>query len=208
MQVDSMPRLMNFPRSWVLIKRVDGWLHHDEASFLFHSAAEMTNKKGVIVEIGSYRGRSATAMGLGVKSVTNPANPTEIYCIDPFKPFNLRDGTPAYPTLEEFNENISNKGLSDMVKAIPKKSLEAVKDWKLPIKLLFIDGNHDYDQVKFDYVNWEKHVIDGGIIALHDSTNWDGPQRVVKEFMADKKTSVVRSITHYRKGDEHEMSTL
>jgi len=203
-----MPRIMNFPRSWIQIKRIDGWLHHDEAFFLFNAAAEMTNKKGVIVEIGSYRGRSATAMGLGVRLITNPANPTEIYCIDPFKPFNLRDGTPAYPTLKDFNENIISKGLSDIVKAIPKKSLEANLNWDKPIKLLFIDGNHEYEAVKEDYLAWMPWVIEGGIIALHDSTNWEGPQRVVKEFMSDKKTSVVRSITHYRKGDEHEMSTL
>lgn len=40
--------------------------------------------------------------------------------------------------------------------------------WTKPISLLFIDGDHSYEGVKSDTLNWEKHVKKGGTILFHD----------------------------------------
>lgn len=37
-----------------------------------------------------------------------------------------------------------------------------------PIDVLFIDGDHTYDGVRNDYVNYRGLVRDGGVIAFHD----------------------------------------
>jgi predicted O-methyltransferase YrrM len=37
-----------------------------------------------------------------------------------------------------------------------------------PIDVLFIDGDHTYDGVRSDYVNYRELVRDGGVIAFHD----------------------------------------
>lgn len=48
-----------------------------------------------------------------------------------------------------------------------------------PIALGFIDGDHNYEQVKKDFENLLPHVVDNGYIFLHDtyppSSEWLGP---------------------------------
>jgi tetratricopeptide (TPR) repeat protein len=46
---------------------------------------------------------------------------------------------------------------------------EAAKNWSgEPIRLLFIDGNHQYEYVKKDFMLWEPYLIDEGVIVFHD----------------------------------------
>lgn len=51
---------------------------------------------------------------------------------------------------------------------IHKPSNEAVKDWKLPIDVLFIDGDHTYEGCADDFNNFAPFVKVGGIIFFHD----------------------------------------
>ena len=39
------------------------------------------------------------------------------------------------------------------------------------IDFLFIDGDHSYNGVKSDFINYEQYVSDNGIIAFHDIVN-------------------------------------
>ena len=50
--------------------------------------------------------------------------------------------------------------------------------WDKEIDILLIDGNHTYQYVKSDYEKFEPFVRKGGIILLHDMTNYkyDGPK--------------------------------
>lgn len=54
------------------------------------------------------------------------------------------------------------------------------------IKLLFIDGHHDYDSVKNNTLMWEQLVVSGGVILYHD---YDHPE--TKRWLDE----------HYDKGD-------
>ena len=38
-----------------------------------------------------------------------------------------------------------------------------------PVDLVFIDGDHGYDVVRADWEGWSPLVVDGGVVALHDS---------------------------------------
>jgi Methyltransferase domain len=40
--------------------------------------------------------------------------------------------------------------------------------WNHPIDLLFIDGGHDYEEVKLNTLKWEGFVKKGGTILFHD----------------------------------------
>ena len=62
-------------------------------------------------------------------------------------------------------------------------SLEYYKEWKLPIDILIIDGDHSYDMVKADFNNYEKFVKKGGYIFIHDTISWEG----VKKFLPEIK---------------------
>lgn len=48
------------------------------------------------------------------------------------------------------------------------------------LDFLFIDGSHDYDDVKADYILYSPLVRKGGIIAFHDINNTDYPNYGVK----------------------------
>ncbi len=86
-------------------------------------------------------------------------------------------------TLEQFKKNIKNAGISDIVMPIVKTSKEAEKNWSAkPVALLWIDGAHEYDFVKLDYEIWGPHLIDGGIIAFHD-THSDDPKKIVTDCL-------------------------
>lgn len=41
--------------------------------------------------------------------------------------------------------------------------------WTLPIKVLFIDGDHSYEQVKNDYEKYSPFVVKDGWIFFHDA---------------------------------------
>ena len=115
-----------------------------------------------------------------------------LYCVDPFE----TDENPEYqrlyydPLLSEmdgtqeqaFLVHIRQSGLSSVVKPVRGYSFDIVRDWTLPIDLLFIDANHEYESVLRDFEQWEPFVRTGGTVALHDvSPQWPGPVRVRDE---------------------------
>jgi predicted O-methyltransferase YrrM len=154
-----------------LRKRLDelpGWLSHEEGETLYTLAQKCTGR-GVIVEIGSWRGKSTTCLGLGSKA----GKEVRIYSID-----RHTDGT-----FLDFLQNIEKAGLTDLVTPIRSRSQDAWQDFAEPIELLFIDGAHEYDLVKDDFDHWVPKVVDGGVVAMHDTTWFEGPRRVADEMV-------------------------
>lgn len=51
--------------------------------------------------------------------------------------------------------------------------------------LVFIDGGHEYKQVKKDIEQFHHWVKDGGFLVFHDMTNpaWPGVRKAVEEFL-------------------------
>jgi len=58
----------------------------------------------------------------------------------------------------------------------------AVRGWGKPISFLWIDGSHEYEDAKADFLSWEPYLELGGVIAFHD---WftDGPRKLIKKYM-------------------------
>lgn len=142
-----------------LLFGVGGWLKLNEAGWLNHQAAKV--HEGVIVEIGSYRGRSAIAMARDAK--------VPVYCIDPHNM--MVDGMGGSFTSKDravFIENIFKAGVHERVCVVNLDSNAAAAGWRKPIGMLWIDGDHSLKQVKLDAVNWIPHVVKGGTIAFHD----------------------------------------
>ena len=59
---------------------------------------------------------------------------------------------------------LSDCGLE--INFINKTSEEALKDWKEPIGVLFIDGHHN--EAYQDFLFWGKYVVKGGYVLFHD----------------------------------------
>lgn len=160
------------------IKDVDGWLTLSEADCLYLLALN-SSEKGVIVEIGSYKGKSTICLATGSKNNNN----TPVYSIDPHEGAGTGVPTVENPvwTHDEFMSNIKNAGVEDIITSFVNTSEKVSKEFDKPISLIFIDGAHDYESVKLDFELWSPKVIKNGVIAFHDASHAPGVIKLIKE---------------------------
>lgn len=172
MRVDS---LRNVQRIAAL---VDGWLGKREGPYLY-ALAKIGSCLGVVVEIGSWKGKSTIWLANGSLAVKGG----KVYAIDPHVggPDQEMIGLRDVRTEAEFRDNLRKAGVESAVVSIVKPSMEVLKAWDKPIGLLWIDGDHRYESVRDDFFGWEPHVGEGGLIALHDTYSWEGVRRFVDE---------------------------
>lgn len=168
-----MPELNNLVAS---VKSIEGWLTDNEIKFLY-LAARKFSRRGRIVEIGSWKGRSTISLAMGSKH----SNGNKVYAIDPH--IGSRENK-NINTKHEFKNNIKKFSLSNYVAPLFMKSDLAARKWRngKKISLLWIDGSHEYEDVKKDFVLWEKFLIDGGMVAFHDSF-FSGPSKVIDKYV-------------------------
>jgi predicted O-methyltransferase YrrM len=155
---------------------------------------------GCIVEIGSWLGKSTCWIAQALKE-TEKEN--HFYAIDPHigsvehKGFVKAVGG---TTFDIFLQNIKKHKLQKQVEPIRKMSWDAINDINEPISFLFIDGSHEYKDVKKDFFEWFPKVKIGGIIAFHDN-NWDGVKKVLDEIDRNEfsEMGIVETITWIKK---------
>jgi predicted O-methyltransferase YrrM len=176
--------------------KIEGWLSNSEGDYLY-SIAKDGPAKGVIVEIGSWEGKATIWLAIGTKQ----AKREKVYAID-YHRGSAEHGNSIW-TYPEFKSNIENANVDDVVVPIVMKSQDAVKNWDKPIRFLWIDGAHTYTSVKQDFLLWQPYLVDGGIIAFHDTTTWPGPKKLIEEYICNsnkfKKIGFVGSITFAEK---------
>lgn len=161
------------------IENVNGWLTNLEQTALLHLPALVDHLDGEIIEIGSYKGKSTVALGLGSKWISERKR--SIYAIDPFIP--SRDYGDYY---YDFQKNISGYFLDNYVIPIKKFSDEAIIDCPDRIAGLFVDGNHSYLNVKKDIELYTPRVVAGGLIAFHDYNVYQDVRKAVDELCDSK----------------------
>lgn len=129
------------------IKEIIGTLSYREYEFLSDLSGKLRDD-GVIVEIGSWEGKGAIYMANGLKKNL------KIYAIDP---------------LDNIDKNIIKFGLTDTIIHIKDIEENVIKNWNMPIELLFIDAHYyDYELTKELLANWSKHIVVGGVLALNN----------------------------------------
>lgn len=190
---------MNIREVRNITKKIEGWLKDNEGELLF-TLAKRCRGKGVIVEIGSWKGKSTIWLAYGSKS----GKKIKIYAVDP------HTGSSEHQkekkkiwTFDEFKKNIKEAGVEDLIIPIVKTSEEAAKRFNRPVELIFIDGEHKYESVKMDFKLWFPKVVNGGIMAFHDTIVGYGPKRVVIDYLYKSKhfknVRFVGSITYGQK---------
>jgi predicted O-methyltransferase YrrM len=137
-----------------------------DSGWLIYGLVRAT-KPTICVEIGSARGKSTCFTALGLQH--NGAG--TLYAIDPHIKTNWND-TDSMETWPIIQRNLRTLGLEQEVNLIRSISEEAVKSWKLPIDLFFIDGDHTYSGVKRDFELFLPYMRPHGLILFHD-TDWD-----------------------------------
>jgi MMP 1-O-methyltransferase len=175
-----------------LIAGVPGWLTDEEGEALYELARACTGR-GVIVEIGSFKGKSTICLGLGSRAGAS----LPVHAIDPHQE--------RFP---EFEANVERAGIAELVRPIPSLSQAVADGFEEPIELLFVDGSHEYDLVLEDFEKWVPKVVDGGWVAFHDTTWTPGPRKVVGHAIYRSRRFkdarfVVGSMTVARKVEEN-----
>jgi predicted O-methyltransferase YrrM len=182
---------------------IHGFLHPQEGFALYHFARNGPGR-GAIVEIGSLFGRSTCWLAAG----TRDAGRGKVVAVDHFRgsPEHQKDGAHAIAavaqagtTFPAFIANLQRVGIRNWVEVRVGASAEIGSGWKGPIRFLFIDGDHSYEATRADVETWSKHLIPGGILALHDVDVWPGVTQMYRELVAEQTTwkqlGRVRSLT-------------
>jgi len=173
-----------FLRVWPSIEPIEGYLDSPgQEEWLFQTALALPDP-AVIVEIGSFMGRSTVCLAYGCRGTGK-----RIYSIDTFagNDSDFQDGSEFQrgPYFEKFWDNLTQRGLADFVTPLVGLSSTIAPIWRKPIDLLFIDGSHEYPDVLEDFQNYFPHVRRGGIVAFHDiEPAWTGPWKVWQETAA------------------------
>lgn len=191
--------MMNTEEIKKFVEKIDGWLT-DKAGESLYNLAKNCKENGVIVEIGSWKGKSTIWLAKGSKV----GNKLKVYAIDPHTGSSEhKERYGKVSTFAEFKQNIKNAKVDDIVIPIVKTSEEAVKIFDEPVEFIFIDGAHEYELVKLDFKLWFPKLIDGGIIAFHDTTWWAGPKKVAEKYVYKSKNfrnvGLIDSITFAEK---------
>ena len=173
-----------------------GMLTYGEVDCLYR-LGQINHCRGVVVEIGSWKGKSTIALARGAAKVHHE----KIYAIDPHA-VQPEEGY-LEDTKAEFFGNIKRAGVEDRVVPMIMTSEEAARGWNKPIRLLWIDGDHRYEPAKLDFMLWEPHLVEGGILAMHDTIRKKGPKRVLWEYVFRsgrfQEIAIIDNITAVRK---------
>ncbi len=154
---------------------IEGFLDH----FEIYDLALQRVDVGHFVEIGTYRGRSASYLGV---EIHNNRKNIKVDTVDHYDESydHSADSTDAY---EIVIKNL--KPVSHIVNVINMKSVLAAKKYKnKSLDLVYIDASHDYESVKEDIQAWLPKVKKGGIIS-GDDYGWEGVKGAVKDLLPD-----------------------
>jgi hypothetical protein len=179
-------------------KRTNGMTSFKEVSLLYELAREAKN--GCIVEVGSYRGRSTVALGLG----SMDGNRVPVFAIEPHEEFRGVLGGQFGPADRgAFFRAMLDTACYQVVRLVNLSSEVVSAQWTNPVGLLWIDGDHSYEGVKRDFSCWSPHLTDEATVAFDDATDPTiGPYRIITELLQSgqfQTSETVNKITVLRK---------
>lgn len=169
---------------------IQGW--SDDFLWLYYNQVvkEPQDKQSKFAEIGVWRGRSACYIGELIKL---SGKNIKLFAIDTWagsdeqfhKDYISSIGGPD-ALYNEFKTNMTNAGLNEIVIPIRLKSVVAattINDKSLDF--IFIDGSHEYQDVKDDILAWLPKLAPNGEIWGHDA-DWHLVQQALNEIWPNK----------------------
>jgi len=167
-----------FGDAWQRAQSVTGYTTRAELSLLFHGAL-VTPDPGVIVEIGSYLGRSTIVLASAVAATGRG----RVVAVDPHtRALGISD-LPEHDTRQEFLDNLERAGVSDHVELRHMLSVEAAAQWQgEPIRMHFVDGWHSRDAVIEDVSHWAPYLTEHALVVFDDYMATDEVRSGVQEL--------------------------
>lgn len=191
MSIDINGRIYDYLE--LLPEDIQGWSSDDN----LYEDLVSEYKPQVIVEIGTWKGYSAIKWAEGVKN--NNLN-CKVYCIDTWlgaSEFhtNFRDTKDrnllmknGYPQIYyQFLSNVVHKKMQNLIVPIPNTSnigFKILKYHKIVAQIVYIDGSHDYQDVKNDLNNYYSILDNNGVLICDDYKNYyfPGVKQAADEF--------------------------
>jgi len=154
---------------------IEGWMEPSELTYL----AEAASRSRRIVEIGSWAGRSACALGMHTPGV--------VHCVDSWERSLTHNGPDGKlePTL--FNQFCRNTAGLPIIPVMAYSAVAA--GWfaraGMTFDMIWIDADHTEPQVRADILAWRPLLAEGGILCGHDYeyTGWPDVKPVVDELV-------------------------
>ncbi len=189
---------------------VKGFIDHNEGICLYNYALN-SSKKGPILEIGSYCGKSTIYIATAAKkysgcvySVDHHTGSEENQVGWEYHDIELFDEeTGRINSFPEFMRNLRKANLLDTVVPIVSDSSLVSRYWKIPLSMVFIDGGHTMEAAFNDFNNWKDKIIKGGILAIHDvfPNPDDGgrpPYEIYRKALSEKNFKEVEAVKSLR----------
>lgn len=173
-----------------------GFLDEAEGIRLYTLAREL-GELGPLLEIGSYCGKSSVYLASGAKAAS-----ATLICVDHHRGSEEHQPGEEYhdpelfdrdaqrmDSLGELRRNLRRAGVEDSAVLLVASSQQAARVWSTPLALVFIDGGHSHAQAHADYDGWARHVMPGGVLAIHDlfpdpSTGGQAPIEIYRRALA------------------------
>lgn len=166
--------------AWLQARAVPGFLAELEFRALA-LLAYCAPGNGVIVEIGSFKGKSTLALA----SVARRYGLGPVVSIDPHTSPSVTDPNlnGKASSFDDFLATLRSANLEEQVEVHRAFSREVAAGWDRGIRMLWIDGDHTYKGTKEDFDLFSPHLVEGATVALHDTLgkSFDGPIRVFVE---------------------------
>lgn len=154
---------------------VSGWTTPAELKALAGAVAALPGDP-VIVELGSFLGRSAILLG-GACVLRGSG---QVHCVDGFDAggdaasvgvYQRKQSRLQRSLLEQFRHNTSRAGVSSRLTIHQGDAPAIGHAWSgSPVDMLFIDADQSRIGARAAYDAWFPHLRAGGILALHNST--------------------------------------
>lgn len=181
-------------------KLPEGWMGKRCRRWLARRASEVP-RDGIVVEVGSWRGRSTTVLA------KNLAAGARLYAVDTWA------GTPDDPdqhdrlyanagdVYADFRRNLAGPIRGGRLFPLRMDSVAGAAELLdrhgvASVDLVFIDADHRYEAVRADIQAYLPLIKPGGVLGGHDF-GWPGVQRAVTELLPGFKIGK-SSIWSYR----------
>ena len=154
--------------------RTKGFLPADEGDALYDAACAAS--AGTWLEVGTYCGKSTVHLGAAARSVG-----AQLVTLDHHRGseenqpgWEWHDASLVDPhtgrleTLPHLRHALWDAELDDVVSTVVGTTQQVGRWWTTPLTFLFLDGNHTSEVAQHDYAAFARHVVPGGVLAVHD----------------------------------------
>ncbi len=138
---------------------VPGNTSYRQCRLLFYLATTSL-AEGVICEIGAFKGKSTAWLAEAARRSRRT-----LVSIDPH----------VDDTWDTFQRTVRQFDIESVAEIHKACSHELGKDWDRPIAFLWVDGDHRYEGVRQDIIDFTPHVAPGGIVVFDDVNEQDFP---------------------------------